>query len=304
MCQLSFIVIKKGIDKYQVHNTARLTELLYNKTPYDILFLGSSRVHLGIDPAIIDSVCKVNSYNGGIDGAGIFEFKMIFLAYLENHPPPKYLVLTLDLHSFASSNSLFNYPEYFSFLKNTVINNYLNECGYSTLKVKLFPFLEMSDYDDNTKGYFIKGLLGQNEIPVGDFEYKGYLSNSENYISPIQPIPPLDTLEVSPIARNYLADIFQICKDKNIQVILAYSPSYDHKIEQHHSNTAKIFSMIDSFAVSNKSIFLRGDNLELCSNPKLFANAGHLNKEGGREYSLILAEEINEIMKGNNPVNK
>ena len=107
ICLLSFLIIKKEIDRYKKHTTSRLTEIFCNKTNYDVLFLGSSRTHLIINPAIIDSICKVNSYNAGMEGANLYEFDMVLKAYLENHPSPQWLVLTIDLHSFTTLRKRF-----------------------------------------------------------------------------------------------------------------------------------------------------------------------------------------------------
>jgi hypothetical protein len=297
ICQSSFVIVKKEIDKYQNHSSGRLAELLYNNTAYNVLFIGSSRTHLTVNPKIIDSICKVNSYNAGIEGANLFEFRMMLHAYLQNHPPPKWLILTLDLHSFAFNPKFFNYAQYFSFTNNSVIKKYLNDNGYCTLRLKLFPFLEMTDYDDNTKGFFIKGLLGGSEINEGDFQYKGYVSNTQNYITSEDSTSTTTIpLPVSDTAKEYLSDILQTCKDNNIKLIFTYAPEYKHKYQQHHSNSSKILSMIDSVAVKNNIPFFRDDNLSICSDPKLFANIGHLNRVGADKYSCILAKEIKEVM--------
>jgi hypothetical protein len=296
ICQASFIIVKKEIKKYQVHNTERLTELLYNKTPYDVLFIGSSRTHFDIDPEVIDSICKVNSYNGGIEGANLFEFSMMLHAYLQNHPAPQWLVLTLDLHSFTDKK-FFNYAQYFSYTKNSVIEKYLNDNGYSTLRLKLFPFLEMTDYDDDTKGFIIKGLAGDSEIDKGDFQYKGYLSNTENHITSQEPVSVPAIMPMADIANKYLEDILQTCKSRNIKLVFTYAPEYKHQIQADVSNSGKILNMISNVAVKNNIPFLRDDTLSICNDPMLFANPGHLNKEGAMQYSVVLAKQINIIIQ-------
>jgi hypothetical protein len=295
ICQLSFVQVKKQIDKYQNHSVGRLTELLYNKTAYDVLFIGSSRTHLDVNPRIIDSICKVNSYNAGIEGANLFEFNMMLHAYLQNHPAPHWLVLTLDLHSFAIAHKFFNYAQYFSFTQNSVIEKYLNNNGHSTLRVKLFPFLEMTDYDDNTKGFFLKGLAGDSEIDKGDFQYKGYLSNTDNCITSDEPIPTPSIMPTTAIANEYLADIVQTCNKNNIKLIFTYAPEYKREIQTHISNSNEILNTINSVAIRNNIPFFRDDSLSICSDPTLFANAGHLNRNGATIYSTILAKKIDSV---------
>lgn len=295
ICQLSFVVIKKGSQKYHNHYTTRLTEIFYNATPYDVVFLGSSRTHLSINPQVIDSVCKVNSYNAGIEGAKLYEFDMVLQAYLKSHPAPKWLVLTLDLHSFSMTPKLFNYSLYFSYTKNDVIKEYLVENGYSLLRLKIFPFLEITDYDDDTKGTFIKGYMGRSEIPAGDFEYKGYLSNTNNVIKDVPPNVPPQFIEVSDSGIQCLNNIIKVCKTNNIKMIFTYAPEFNLQIEQQNLKRQEILSMISNIAKSNNIPYFRDDSLAICSDPKLFANLGHLNKEGGRIYSNILGNKLNNV---------
>ncbi len=97
ICQGLIMTINKGYRKFNM----KFTELFEGHTNHDVLFLGSSRVYYLINPKIIDSVCGVDSYNAGIDGGNLFEFKTSFDAYLQNHPSPRLVVLNIDLHSFT-----------------------------------------------------------------------------------------------------------------------------------------------------------------------------------------------------------
>src|SRR5438445_6202232 len=130
ICQLSFVVFTKQVQKYEVHNTERLSELLLNHTYYDLIFLGSSRTHFGVNPKIIDSICGLRSYNAGVEGGNLYEFEMMLKSYLENHPSPRYVVLNFDLHSFADTSRIFNYPVYFPYTSNKVIDTYMSDNGY------------------------------------------------------------------------------------------------------------------------------------------------------------------------------
>ena len=296
-CQLAFVFIKREIDKYQIHNTGRMQELLYNKTNYDVLFIGSSRTHLTINPAIIDSICHVNSYNAGIEGGNLFEFNMMLKAYLQNHPAPKWLVLTLDLHSFVADYKFFNYAQYFSYTKNKIIKDYLDHNGYNTLRLRVFPFLELTDYDDNMKGYFVKGLMGYSEIPEGDFQYKGYLSNTQNQVDTAAPVSAPVNVEIANSRKGCLVEIMNTCNTNHIKIIFTYAPEYKHKIAEGISNNKEVFDVMNDFAAEKNIPFFRHDSLNICNNPGLFANPGHLNRNGADIYSSILAEHLNKIIK-------
>lgn len=298
-CLVSFFFMKYGIRRYQTDKYKNLNELLVERTGYDVLFIGSSRTHLTINPRIIDSVCHTNSYNAGIEGGNLYEFNMMLSAYLENHPAPEWLVLTLDLHSFVSDVDFFNPTQYYAYTGNTVIKRYLNENGHSTKLLQFFPFLELTEYDDNTKGFFIKGLLNLSEVPKGDFVYKGYLSNTLSQITdrPSTSSAEAKDIDISQSRKDCLTAILNTCKEKRIEIILTYAPEYKDGLKKSIRNSEAVLAYIDSISSADSIPFFRDDRLPLCSDPALFVNAGHLNRKGADIYSGILAEKLKGYIK-------
>lgn len=296
ICQVTYMTLNKGLEKYNIHKTERLTELFLHQSKYDLLFVGSSKTHTGINPKIIDSICKLNSYNAGVEGGNLFEFNMTVEAYLEVHPPPNYLVLTIDLNSFDIRRKFFNYSQYFPYVENKIIDKALNENSHHTGFLKIFPFLILTDYDDYTKRNAIKGLKGETEIPRGDFAYKGYLSNSENTILEISAPGKLKKYEISTEGIQYLDQIIKSCKMHGTKLVFTYAPEFNHSLQNQILNSKEILTVIKNKADQNNIPYLRDDNLDICADPKLFANPGHLNKQGAVVYSAFLANEINDVV--------
>jgi hypothetical protein len=219
---------------------------------------------------------------------------MIYEAYLQNHPPPKLLLLTIDLSSFSLQRKFFNYTQYFPFLSNKVIDSTLSNNGHNTIPQKMFPFLSITDFDDYSRGNAIKGMTGKGgkQVPEGEFQYKGYLSNSNNTISATDTSKTITKIEVGNEAINYLNEIIKICKRDNTKLIFTYAPEFNFELQKHISNSSEILAMITLIANENNIEFLRHDSLSICQNPKLFANTGHVNTKGAEEYSKILSEQL------------
>ncbi len=296
ICQVFFIILSTGLRKFNIHKTERLTELFLGSTKYDILFLGSSRTHTNIDPQIIDSICHSNSYNAGIEGGNLYEFNMTLNAYLLNHPSPGYLILTIDLTSFELQKKLYNYVQYLPFVQNKIIEKTLIENRYYNTLYKILPFLEFTYYDDYTRINCLKGFTNENEIPKGDFQYKGYLSNTNNTILSEDTTKYFSTIEISPNGIDLLENIVKTCKSKQIKLIFTYAPEYKKGHQKHTVNSKEVFDVIKKNARKNNILFWEHDNLEICLNPHFFANIGHLNKEGAEIYSRILGNELNRIL--------
>lgn len=288
--------ITKVLFKYRHNDAKQLDEIYENKTAYDMLFIGSSRTHRSIYPKIIDSLCGVNSFNAGTESGAIYDFKLTLDGYLVNHPAP--IVLTLDLSSLANSHEVHFYPQYYPYLNNKAAFATLLKYGYNVNIVKVFPFMMITDFDDFSKESAIRMLQGKDttEISVEDFEYKGFISNSDKYIVKPHLEKIHKRININPESVASLNDMIDVCRLHNIKVIFTYAPEYNFNLQRTRTNTDSVFSLITQTAKRNHIPYLRDDSLELCKNPRLFANNGHLNKQGAIVYSAILAEEINKVL--------
>lgn len=290
--------VQKGLKKYSQYNNERLSELLVNTTPYDLIFIGSSRTHLDINPKIIDSICKTNSYNFGLEGANLLEFYYAFTAYFEHHPNPKNVVVTIDLYSFNLKRKFFNHTFYYNYLPNKVIKEMLDDNGYPTLPYKVFPFLLLTQQDDYMKGNAIKGYFGWNDRSPGEFQYRGFSTNSTNTLyTNKQAVEPIHAEEIDTVAIGYLEKMVSFCKQKDIQLIFTYAPEYDFQLQKACINAPTILGIISTIAQQNNIPLFRDDSLAMCKNPNLFANIGHINRAGSEIYTAILANKLKGVLK-------
>ncbi|HSZ71447.1 MAG TPA: hypothetical protein VK750_02145 [Cytophagaceae bacterium] len=292
-CQGIFLIADHQLEKYNVHKKERLDEIILGHLPFDVLFLGSSKTHTGINPYYVDSVAGCNSYNLGIEGGRINEFKIIWDAYLQNHPKPKLLILSVNLFEFDLRRGFFNHTQYFPYLENNVISKGLDEYGHRTSLHRFLPFLRMSDYDDYTRNNCIKGMMHQTEIDAGNFQYKGFLSNGKKTIHSSLQLPPKEDAVVSTGSVELLKEMIEACKKDSIKVLLVYLPEYKHLIRNNTPNAEAVLKRFQEISDTYQVKFLRHDALELCQDTKLFANAGHLNTAGSIVYSKYLGEVVN-----------
>ena len=283
-----------GYNKYYTHRQKRLKEIFEAKNYYDILFIGSSRTHTSINPKIVDSFTGFSSYNAGVEGGNLLEFLMTFKGYLQNHPPPKLLVLTLDANSFSLDRKFFNYLQYFSVINNKIVDSTLATNGINTFIPKYLPVAKLTEYDEMTRSQVINGLRGKNEIEKGEFEYKGYLSNTNKCVDTTKEYP-LESINISREALNDLIEFIKVCEEKNIQIIITYAPEYKFRLQRSFENFDQAISLVDSVSRKKLIPFYRDDNLNICNNPCFFANYGHLNTPGAIEYSKILGERIKNL---------
>jgi hypothetical protein len=298
ICQAVYWLMSSGLQRFQAYRTPHLQELFVSKTQHDMLFLGSSRVVGGIHPGVIDSLTGLNTYNGGIDGGNILEFAIALKGYLAVHPPPKLVVLNLDYISFDLRRKFFNYVQYYNVLQNRVVDSSLRANGHPVFFAKHLPLFRLTAYDDFTRSNCFKGWRGITEISAGEYQYKGFLSNTDFFIEADSTVV-LDTLQryVSPGSLDLLNDMVQTCRQHKIPLVLLHSPIYKQMLFRSIRVYPQILALSDSTARHNQLAYWRHDTLPLCSNPAFFANVGHLNKTGARAYSVVLAAQLKKYME-------
>ena len=297
ICTVVTIPTRKGLAIYYSNNFSRMKEIFENKTPYDMIFIGSSRTLMNIYPKAIDSICGTNSYNAGITGARMMDYELILKGYLINHPPPKTLVLLIDLLSFGKKKEIRQHTEYYPFLDNSAVYNTLQKYGYYPGLAKVLPFFCYTELDDYNKENIIRLLRGRGGdtcLLSPTMQYKGFFS----VLGKMQPYGIGKVrYDIYNESLASLDEVISVCRKANIKLVFAYAPEYNFEYEKLTSNSDTIFSVITEKARVNGIPFLRDDSLALCQNKALFWNQVHLNEQGAIEYSAVIAEELNGILK-------
>lgn len=295
---VSYKFTEKGLTKYYNHRYPRLTEIFAKNTHYDILFIGSSRTHTTIIPSIIDSCTGLSSFNAGVEGGGLLDFKMTLDGYLQNHPGPRLLVLTIDPTSFEYSSSLYNPVQYFPFVKkNSSISNALSSTGYRTFLIKHFPFFNFIYMDDYLKNNALAGLRNSTEMADGEFQDKGFLSNTDHCVDLTKYTK--DTLTLSPAADRI--EMFQAiadtCNKRNIKLVITYAPEYRHQFKRIIKNFSTFTSVLYDKSNENRLLLYRDDSLGMNTDSCLFRDVRHVNTPGAVAYSTIIGQRIKTLIQ-------
>jgi|CXWL01.1.fsa_nt_gi hypothetical protein len=293
---ITYKFTEEGLEKYNNHRHPRLTEIFVNKTGYDILFIGSSRTHTTIVPSVIDSIAAMTSYNAGMEGGGFLDFKMTFDGYLLNHPNPRFLFLTIDPTSFEQSKTVYNPVQYFPFVKrNSSIEKTFSSTGYRTFLIKNLPLFNFVYMDDYSKNNALAGLRGKSEIPDGEFQDKGYLSNSYDCVDPVK--YRKDSIVLSPVANclNMFQAIIDSCRNRNIKLVITYAPEYRYHFQKSIKNFEAFTDLLYGKVNANRLLFYRDDSLSMNTDSCLFRDVRHVNTPGAIAYSKILGQRIKSL---------
>lgn len=263
----------------------------------DFLFLGSSHFLSGIDPAIIDSVSGMNSYNMARVGLRPSSAYILLHEVLQHHRP-KYLVLDIFHRTFIGSgyNHLydFGYVEYdsgkvgfalnnFSFSENTRLffPTYLYRSNFP----KLRPLLGLRSKKENWQELHYKGYVAHPEtIGMAQLEQHEFL----NY--------RFDSSDVDPTSLSYLEKLVDLCQENQIKMIWVTTPIPEICLKG-ILNQDEINDYFESLAEHYQVPYLNYNDL-LRRNPTSFADEtdfsddDHLNVNGARKLSIDLVSQI------------
>lgn len=281
----------KGYYKFNYqHQLKPIEEAISGSTDYDIIFLGTSRTFYQVDPKVIDSISHQNSYNFGTNAGRLTEINMMLKLYLEHHKPPKTVVFDLTMLTLnVQQKQFFNPNRYYPFLDDTIVYNTISSANKKAWLYKNIPAFRITEIDDFGKGVAIMGIIGKVDNETAPL-YKGYVARGTSSIKPCHDRRIDSTKFVfTEKTESLLNEIANICKSKNISLILTYSPTYD--CFEYSDDHAAFFEYVKRFSEKNDVPFWNYEKW-MSANNNYFADAEHLNQQGSRAFSKLLITDI------------
>lgn len=272
----------KGLSYYQQPVFEQFDLLFKKGEDPDLLFLGSSRTHYGVNPLILEKLSNKKVMNAGLEGAKIHEMESVLNAFLSVHANPEKVFLMLDIHSLdLSESTIYNKIFLSHYLNNDTLYKYL--IGNVGLEVRLWKYLPYSiitEFDDYTRMNCLKGLTHKRYLEKEQYAYKGYISLDQEYRSfdsIVQLNNALNTKGIESLIR-----IVETCQRKNIPLQILQGPYLSDFYIKNQVNTVyeeikKRLAFYNSVEVQNKPI-----NYTETVN---FKDEVHLNEAGATKYS-------------------
>lgn len=267
------VVFGKIVDRIFVDN-AKISKFDYSITTTDnpdLVFFGSSRAEAHYDTPFINDSLKISTFNFGESGRGITYHRAALSAYLQNHHP-KTLVLELMPNALSGVlnnriKSLYPYIDRVPSIKNIAedvdpYNKYLLKSHLLRYNSDIFGLIKKHrhQFDVSTRGFL--ALTGG----------KKAVKNTEDKI-----IDNPTAYAVDLVAKQCLIDIVKMCREQNIELVVAYSPESCIRIYPIPAT-----AVLDSLGV--RLIDLR--NFRSPNDPhEYFYDSYHLNSVGAREYT-------------------
>lgn len=285
---LLYFVYWTGYKRHYVNELALMNERLNGKEPFDVLFLGSSRMCHQLNPKIADSILGLRSFNAGLDGIKLTEMNVILECYLKTHKAPKMVVMDLPPESFDSHRfPFFNQNLYYPFLDNEIVFNSLK--GHRPVHLfRYFPFFQLTEANDEMRQRAVSGLFGKKYSNEGD-HYQGFIPPSSDTIGfPFKQLAGKSGL-ITREGINYLKQTIALCSAKKISLAIIYPPAYkslDLELNPDFYPTAK------RICDANGVRILDYRNLAIKDDHRFFRDQTHLNKTGSDVFSRRVTQDV------------
>lgn len=281
-----------GLRKNQSGLFAKLSELFDGNKNYNVLFLGSSRAESHFIPSAFDSITGLNSFNIGLAGCNHAFSYGIFKAYLLNHRPPKYLVMNLDYHQAnQGSDTIFEFPRFFPYLSNSVLNKELSDRDYKFLFYRYLPFIQLPYYGEKYLSLAVTGLFklktpysfhyNKGFQPILSREFKRFDTRKKgNY-----------KLTILKQNLSYLDSVIVLCHKNKIIPSFVFTPVF-YSANERIVNRSEVQNVFKKVGLNEQTIFYDySDDSLLSRNLAFYAYDEYHLKE---EAALILTKKFAE----------
>lgn len=279
----------KNSNAYAAGELETWKDLVDHRIQADIVIYGSSRACHHIDPAVLKDSLGVPAYNLGITGHR-FEFHKLRHDILMEGKQPKTIIYSLDLFTLQTRTDLYNPDQFLPYIRThrKISNVAENYEGYTPADYTL-PLIRYYGKKEAIvhifKSLFRKklppsrtnGFQGLNRAMPIDF---GGLRSGEITVDE----PTLKAFE------NFLLD----CKSKNIEVVLVYTPEFI-EAQELTKNREEIISLYRGISKRTGVPFIDYSDHPINFQKEKFADRLHLNAQGAREFSAILAQDIRAL---------
>ena len=261
----------------------------------EIVILGNSRAQHHYDTKILNDSLKMTCYNAGQDGGHSILLQYAQIKILTERYSPKIIILEFDPENIIFNSSAYDklsillpyYTEY-PVLQNTI----LLRGPFENIKLfsAIYPFnsnlINIIRY--NTKGtYAIKK------------DFNGYIPLTQvmtidNY-KPETDKPQFKVVDTNMV--NALKSIIEICKEKEITLLIVNSPVY-HTIHKAHSGITTVANVsLEIMKQENVKFLDFSTDTAFAGNIFLFKDNGHLNIVGATKFTSKIANWIKNRRK-------
>ena len=288
--------ISSGLRNMEDYRFQTWTAIVDSKINADLLIIGNSRAFSHYSPLIMDSALQMNCYNLGIGGHPFNIHYLRYQLYKEHNILPKIILLNVDFFTFQIATIGHQREQILPYVSDSLLKHELIKVGFTEAEIYL-PLIRYFGYQMVVKN----GLLEFLNLHHYDFQpsVKGYWPETGNWNpSALNNLAEIEA-SVDKESLRLFENLISECKNKNIQLIMVYSPLYTEALKK-LPNKSVFESLFHSISQKYKLPYLDYTKDSLCNDTNNFHVAIHLNKKGAELFTRKLSADVKKILNSEN----
>ena len=295
------LLISSNLKKSNSHAAKEYpvwNDIIDNQINPEISIYGNSRAWVQINPKIISDSLHLSTYNFGIDGHNFWLQYFRHRLLTNQNKKPKIILCSVDIFTLQKFKDLYNSDQFLPYmLNNPIFKEWTADYNgftwvdyhipliryyskYSSLETAVKMYLK-----SNNPPQRVKGFQSQNKKWNQDFEKTK--TELKNY-----------SIKIDSNSVNLFHNFLKECKSDNIQVIMIYTPEYIEG-QKFIKNRDELIQLYESISKKHGIKFINYSTHPICLNKTYFYNATHVNKEGSKLLTHIIAKDVKAILKSN-----
>lgn len=266
-----------------------------------ILVLGSSRAQLHIMPSVLTEKLGMTAYNAGLKGQDFLYAVMLYDLWKRRHPPPRVLILTVDIESLIHRDTEINTAHLMA--PHMDDSSLIREILLSENVFKPLVYLAHT-YRFNGSAISLANHAFRRP-PNG---YDGFIV-SPGALDPVREAGVLNALDQDRTGLEMARDSFSLKKLRYLKelaaeaarngtsLFLVHTPIF-RQDERAHTIWAEKLRKALSDMPGAKFIDLCVATQPVFSRHELYRNLNHLNRAGAELMTGMLADEIKREIRG------
>lgn len=251
-----------------------------------VIILGSSRANHHYDPSILAEKFGTSAYNCGFDGNGIILAYSFVNNMLQRGHRPRMIIYdffpAFDLNDNNDrGKALSRIRPYYRIDGMQEIIDDIDPNEY--VKLHLASYRYNTTFLQVISDYF----KPQQHAEAGFKPMDG--SMSTQFTDRPEPARPVDSIKA-----KYLRRLVETCRREGIRLVMVVSPYYFKPSQAERQRYDSLYSLYVGMDVP----LLYFKNLEgISGNDSLFVDPSHMNREGARRFSTMLADTLASLFR-------
>jgi hypothetical protein len=263
----------------------------------EVLVLGSSRAQYHIMPSVLTKQLGLSAYNAGHKGQDFLYAVMLYDLWKRRHPPPKILVLTIDIESLIPRETEINTAH--------ILAPYLDESPL--VREILYSGSPFNRYEYLSSTYRFNGAvlsLAKHAFNRPPSSFDGFPAGTGGLLDPARETGVMNALDqtrtaaemanvpFSPQKVGYLRALAEETARNGTRFFLVHTPIFRQDEAAHRVWVEKLQTTLAGMAGVQFLDLCITTHPKLFTRPELYFNLNHLNPAGARILTELLAEEI------------